>query len=54
MTDKKNIQNKSKNNSTRNEYKEEVSMEMLAERALAETLREGGAFSRKNDDRFKI
>ncbi|MEH7235052.1 hypothetical protein [Bacillus sp. JJ1562] len=52
MTDKKN-QNKLKNNSTQNQYKEEVSMEMLAERALAETIREGGAFARKNDERFK-
>ncbi len=52
MTDEKNSQQK-QNTSSQKQYKEEMSMEMLAERALAETLREGGAFARQNNERFK-
>ncbi|MET3699573.1 hypothetical protein SAMN05877753_11245 [Bacillus oleivorans] len=34
-------------------YKEEISAENLAKEALAETIREGGAFARENPDQFK-
>ncbi|WP_180271493.1 hypothetical protein [Fredinandcohnia onubensis] len=50
MTDKKQSQEKQKNKSPQNQYQEEISAELLAERALAETIREGGAFARKNDE----
>ena len=53
MTEKKNSQRKRKNTSPTPQYNEEMSMEMLAEHALAETLREGGAFARQNNERFK-
>nr|WP_309099970.1 hypothetical protein [Fredinandcohnia onubensis] len=50
MTDKKASQDNLKNKSPQNQYQEEISAELLAERALAETIREGGAFARKNDE----
>lgn len=53
VTEKKNSQYEQKNTSPKPQYNEEMSMEMLAERALAETLREGGAFARQNNERFK-
>jgi hypothetical protein len=34
-------------------FKEEISMESLTKQALAETIREGGAFARESSDQFK-
>lgn len=34
-------------------FNEEMSMEQLAKKALAETIRDGGAFARENSDPFK-
>lgn len=34
-------------------FKEEISIENLTKEALAETIREGGAFARENSDQFK-
>lgn len=50
MTDKKVSQDIQKNGSPQNQHQEEISAELLAERALAETIREGGAFARQNDE----
>lgn len=50
MKDNKASQENQKNESPQTQHQEEISAELLAERALAETIREGGAFARKNDE----
>ncbi|SEN85604.1 hypothetical protein SAMN05192533_12331 [Mesobacillus persicus] len=47
-------QDRSRRNTSRNRgFNEEMSMEQLAKKALAETIRDGGAFARENSDAFK-
>lgn len=53
MTNKKHTQQDQKITSPQNQNDEEISAELLAERALSETLREGGAFASENEERFK-
>ncbi|MFT4415784.1 hypothetical protein ACLM5H_18145 [Fredinandcohnia humi] len=48
------LKGKSAVNPSRNQgYMEEMSIENLAKKALAETIRDGGAFAKENPDRFK-
>lgn len=42
-----------KGSSHSQEFKEELSMDNLAKKALDETLRDGGAFARENSNHFK-
>ncbi|KKI92883.1 hypothetical protein WQ54_06780 [Bacillus sp. SA1-12] len=53
-TNRSNLQGKLKSSSSNQQrFNEEISMENLAKEALAETIREGGAFAREKSDRSK-